>query len=442
MKRRKRRKMMIKRDRNFSPTSRVNKMGKFEDSFKEAMSAILEDSFDVATGKNYVSDYLKALDAKSTETFDHSVNVATHVFNMMSNWRKKDGTFAFSRQEILAYTRAALLHDVGKLGTDIDVLHSNDNLRGGGKKDAWKEMMRHSIDGLELAKKMGFRREDIFISLSHHVNATSIEAGPSKGFENATLSRPIWLELYGEGSIEALLMENCSWIGGNDKLAAKITHFVDVVEALRSTERRYFLQHDWDVSEDRDLKGKDPIFAGSKGVRYSPLGDNMKPVPEGIRERNHGESVVNIVNQDINVTKVSKNASQVNAGIRAIGVEFIGKVEDVSWRRDFTAIQNLRLQDFVREKVALLSKDTIVEISNDKVEDVRRDPSCGRALMEERTTKSGAKALVFEDKRLKRPVVLVKKRYDGTLEKSNENRDPIEGRGSPPEDMDCEKELY
>lgn len=434
---------MIRRDKKFNPV--VHRAAGLGKSFENAIYAIVNKAWNYETGRNYVTDYLKTLDAKSTETFNHSVNVAAHVYNEMSHWKDEDGKAVFTRNEVLAYTRAALLHDVGKLSTDIDVLHSNSSLKGKkGNPDGWKLIMRHSIDGLGVAKQMGFEKEDIFISLAHHVDSTALSAGPAGGFAGATLSRGTWEEQYGEGGVEKILMENCSWVEEKDILAAKIVHFCDVVEALRSTERRYQLQHDWNISQNSDkAKNVDPVLAGRSGVRYSCLADKAEPLPENFRERNHGGAVAAILRANTSVPMDSKgdpkryeiSARELDPifdrtpdreAILALETKELsdeekkvleGRVRETTdrWKsycRQFDAIQDLNTSFLVRELVKECSMETQVEISSDKLEDIQKDPSCGVALMEEKTTKNGRKFFVLEDERLDKPVTFVPRKEE------------------------------
>lgn len=458
---------MIKRDRKVNPRAeKVLKLGK---SFENALLTIINGAWNHDTGKNYVTDYLKALDAKSTETFNHSVNVAAHVYNEMTSWKNENGEPMFTRGEVLSYTRAALLHDVGKLTTDIDVLHSNASLRGEkGNPEAWKIMMGHSIDGLKLAKQMGFEKEDIFISLAHHVDSTSLDAGPSGGFANATISRGPWEAMYGEGGVEKMLMENCSWVGEKDILAAKIVHFCDVVEAVRSNERRYQLQHDWNMSQSSEnAKRVDPAFAGNKGVRYSIMESKAAPLPENFVGRNHGGSVADIVRANTGVPNIKRDARRYEVGARELDPIFdrtpdkeaikalenkelleeekkvlSNRVKETTdrWKsycREFDAIQNLGASSFARECVATYSKETVVEVSIDKLEDMRKDPSCGIELMEKRKTSKGSEYYILEDERMGKPIVHILKGADASKEQMEDAYDLLSSmRGHSPSSLD------
>lgn len=202
--------MAIAKDKKVYTKTEQQVMNRFEEAFNK----ILNQSYDYETGTNYVADYLRELDAKSSTTFNHSVRVAANVFRELSSDK------SFSRQEVLDYTRAALLHDVGKLTTNDNVLHVDHNLipikfsKEHYNSDFPKfiHMMQHSLYGIDKAKEFGFSKEDIFVSIGHHVAYSCIESGPEGGFKNATYSKDSWEIKNGSGFVEKMLKENCSWI--------------------------------------------------------------------------------------------------------------------------------------------------------------------------------------------------------------------------------------
>jgi response regulator RpfG family c-di-GMP phosphodiesterase len=102
--------MAIAKDKKVYTKAEQQVMNRFEEAFNK----ILNQSYDYENGVNYVADYLRELDAKSYTTFNHSVRVAANVFRELSNDK------SFSRKDVLDYTRAALLHDVGKLTTKLN----------------------------------------------------------------------------------------------------------------------------------------------------------------------------------------------------------------------------------------------------------------------------------------------------------------------------------
>lgn len=202
---------------------------------------IMDRTFD--KNKNLLQ-YAKDLDAYSTTTFNHSVNVALQFYNAI---RKNP---ELSQEEKEEWTISAFVHDAGKLTTPLNVLHSKVNYR---KEDGTqnlelmlqekKIMMEHSINGLDTAKKYGFSDRMIFAVIGHHVNTEAIEKGPQCQFEGASKSKDTWeasfSSRYGDHPIENVLMSNCSWITQKDKTMVETLSVIDGAEAMRSTDRVY-----------------------------------------------------------------------------------------------------------------------------------------------------------------------------------------------------------
>ena len=91
-------------------------------SFEEAFRQILNKSYNYETGENYVADYLRDLDAKSSVTLEHSIYVAALTFDDLSSRKTSDGKPVFTREEILDYTRGALMHESCELRTVFCIL--------------------------------------------------------------------------------------------------------------------------------------------------------------------------------------------------------------------------------------------------------------------------------------------------------------------------------
>lgn len=202
---------------------------------------IMENAFN--KNKN-ILQFAKDMDAYSTTSFNHSVNVALQFYNAIKD--NKD----LSKEEKEEWTLAAFVHDAGKLTTPLHILHSKTNYRNeDGSQNLQllikekKVMMQHSIDGLEVAKKYGFTDRMTFAVIGHHVNTTAIEKGPEHKFEGASFSKDTWTESYsskyGEHPIETVLMNNCSWITEKEKLLVETLSVIDGAEAMRSNDRTY-----------------------------------------------------------------------------------------------------------------------------------------------------------------------------------------------------------
>lgn len=312
-----------------------------------------------------VARYLKTLDGKSSETYSHSVNVAFHVFERLT----KDKDFAYTSKEIEAWTSAALVHDAGKLTTDNDILHSNADLRGEkvSKEESDKQfstMMRHSIDGYGVCQtRFNFSKEEVAAIIGHHISSEYLENGPQNGFVGASNSREQWQNEFEEGYIEGLLVENLSWMEEKDIHALETISFCDDIEALRSTDRAYKLQHYWD-RDDFDTVDK--------------LG------------RKHGQSVEGIIQENIANGRLSQS--------------FNGVVLSKSFQKSFDEMQDLNAPSIVRDMVGEYTKGVSVRVYEDKARDIEKNPELGKLFYEKRLDAMGKESLVFESKYLEKPV--------------------------------------
>lgn len=414
--------MAIAKDKKVYTKTEQQVMNRFEEAFNK----ILNQSYDYETGTNYVADYLRELDSKSSTTFNHSVRVAANVFRELS----KDKSF--SRQEVLDYTRAALLHDVGKLTTNDNVLHIDHSLaplkfqmdKSTGEKrysndfPKFIHMMQHSLDGISKAKELGFSKEDVFVSIGHHVASSCIESGPEGGFKNATYSRDSWEIKNGSNFVEGLLKENCSWIKDKDKRALEVITFYDIIEALRSNDRAYMVQKEWGSPLDENL-GRDFYKSG----RGSTVADIIK---------------INMTPKNINIAKelqlVDKQTETriYNITLQDMPSSFEKFLEPNEWKKlkkDFEITKRIPAIDMVRDKITNyyrnlpkeLQNERKVTLSNTRIKEVVEDPKSGRAFFEEITLKDGRTMFVLDDKRLKRPIIFPPKAPEPNFEKTIEN---------------------
>lgn len=307
-----------------------------------------------------VADYLKEIAGKSTVTFNHSVNVAFHVFEML----RKDKNFLFTKEEIERWTEAALVHDVGKLNTPNSILHAPQKL-----SDAeYSTMMRHSIEGYNYGKnEYKFEKEDIAAIIGHHIDAKYLDGGVERNFEGASKSRPQWkFEFPEERYIENLLTENLSWMREKDIYALETISFCDVVEALRSEERQYHNneKHDWTI-----------------------------PKPNNVSIK----QVVQI--WDIDTTEKE-----------AISKKFDGIVLDKRYQKQFDSMQQMNMPTTVRNMVSEIAKDKKVRVSKDTMKEIKQHPELGTIFTEKQISKEngqeyfvirgekGTRALVFGTK--------------------------------------------
>lgn len=283
-------------------------------SFEEIMKQIFEENQNVLW-------YAKTLDAFSTGTFNHSANVAFHLYNFLS----KDNRY--SEDEVKEWTTAALVHDAGKLTTPIDILHSKEKFNDPAISNRnFEVMMRHSIDGYEVAKEYGFDKRSTFAIIAHHVDAKAIENGSQAGFKDATASRKTWEKSFGNGYVEQLLTEAGSWLTEKDKYAVEALTVIDAIEAMRSTERFYNQNKciDW----------------------------------ENISKYHGNDAEKGALNKSI-VEKTSKS---------------------VTYQNEFNELQSYKPNRIVRHLVSEMAKDFVCNISKDKMEEIKNNPEYGEAF--------------------------------------------------------------
>ena len=207
--------------------------------------------------KAYVGEYLCLLREKSMVTYNHSVNTALQMY---AYWEMRS-EFPRVKEMVEKYSIAALLHDVGKLTTPDYILHSKENFRDLPFEEGNRRMAimnRHSIDGLSIAKKFGFSKEETGVSIAHHVDDSVLKAAPKNRFVGADQSRDSWPQQYGDGTVADLLWRELGWVTPEDiKMIVEVSFF-DVVEALRATDRAY--------SGCKALEWEAPTFGLSQSV--------------------------------------------------------------------------------------------------------------------------------------------------------------------------------
>lgn len=273
----------------------------------------------------FVSHYLKELDGKSTETFSHSVSVAFHMYALMES----DG--GFSNKDIFEWVSGALVHDAGKITTENAVLHSKvsfDDSDGffAAKNAAFTQLMRHSIDGESVGERYRFVKRMMMAVVGHHIDASVWD---KSGFEGATNSRKTWRQTFGEGYVESVLGKYFLGATDNDYEAIKLLSFVDSVQAMRSTERRYKNSFPWSV---------DPNFPEQKTV-------------VGVLQKSAAEGKV-----DLSLAEMAS---------------------EPFFQQKFDDLESMRQDNAVRRMVSFFSRDKKVPLYDDKIEDILKDPIVG-----------------------------------------------------------------
>jgi putative nucleotidyltransferase with HDIG domain len=100
-----------------------------------------------------------ALDARDRETKGHSARVAQYTMEMARRMGIEEGS-----REWTDIQRAALLHDVGKIGVPDEILHKPGPL----SPEEWRQMRKHPAIGHEMLKGASFLSAASEIVRSHH----------------------------------------------------------------------------------------------------------------------------------------------------------------------------------------------------------------------------------------------------------------------------------
>ena len=125
-----------------------------EEALKEALQAKKE------TEEAYfeaISSLVKALEKKDTYTQGHSERVAKYAYAIA----KEAG---LGEEECQKIYRAALLHDIGKIGIPDYILHKRERLT----PEEWKMIRKHEIMSVEILKPIRVLSEILPIILHHH----------------------------------------------------------------------------------------------------------------------------------------------------------------------------------------------------------------------------------------------------------------------------------
>lgn len=119
-----------------------------------AMTTRLKETYDAT-----LEALAAALDARDTETGGHSSRVTVYTMDMAQHLGVEKGTDEWTDIE-----RAALLHDVGKIGISDAIL----NKAGPLTPEEWQEMRKHPSIGYEMLKDVEFLAAAAQIVYCHH----------------------------------------------------------------------------------------------------------------------------------------------------------------------------------------------------------------------------------------------------------------------------------
>jgi len=104
-----------------------------------------------------VATLIKAVEAKNTSVKEHSINVMNYSLLVA----KKMG---LSKEKIKVIRNAALLHDIGKIGIDENILSKKGKLT----EKEFGKIKSHSILGVSMIKHIQFLKKSLPSILHHH----------------------------------------------------------------------------------------------------------------------------------------------------------------------------------------------------------------------------------------------------------------------------------
>ncbi len=126
------------------------------------------------TYMEYTNALVKAVDAKDPFTKEHSQNVSNSAVSIARAMKLPD-----TDVEIIKY--AGLLHDVGKIAVNQDILVKKEPLT----KEEFEHLKKHSVIGVNILKDIRFLEKEIPLILHHH------ERWDGKGYPHGLRGREI-----------------------------------------------------------------------------------------------------------------------------------------------------------------------------------------------------------------------------------------------------------
>jgi len=104
-----------------------------------------------------VQSMVRSLEAKDPYTRGHSDRVSEYA-------REIAIAMGFAKEKVEILTKAAQLHDIGKLGIHEGILNKSSSL----SKDEWELMQKHPVIGEEILKPVFLDQEMLSVIRSHH----------------------------------------------------------------------------------------------------------------------------------------------------------------------------------------------------------------------------------------------------------------------------------
>lgn len=143
-------------------------------SINERLEDSLRDLEDYSVGT--LQALVSAVDAKDSYTASHSLSVTDYA---VAIGRRLD----LSQQELADLERAALLHDIGKIGIPESVLLKPERLTD----DEFEQVKRHSVSGAQIIESIPFLRDLVPVVRHHHEHWNG--GGYPEGLEGTHIPR-------------------------------------------------------------------------------------------------------------------------------------------------------------------------------------------------------------------------------------------------------------
>jgi putative nucleotidyltransferase with HDIG domain len=115
-----------------------------------------------AVRKDYLQNIIKLaklIDANDTYTRGHSCKVMKHSIHISRN-------LGLTKKETKLVKTASILHDIGKIGIDLDILRKEEKL----SDEDWNKIRLHPDIGATIVRDSGFLNEAIPMIRHHHAS--------------------------------------------------------------------------------------------------------------------------------------------------------------------------------------------------------------------------------------------------------------------------------
>jgi len=146
---------------NEKPSFFKKKHGEIGTMFAEQAAIAIENArlFDELHNNyvNTIKSVASLIDLKDKYTHGHSEKVQRYALEIAREMR-----LPLNEREVVSY--AAFLHDIGKVGIDISILHKKDRL----SKEEWGIIRSHPVNGSDVVKKLGFLSDLVPVIRYHH----------------------------------------------------------------------------------------------------------------------------------------------------------------------------------------------------------------------------------------------------------------------------------